>query len=199
VTALPTKNYCTPSEKLCFDYPSDWAVKATQFDPQQEGKSEEVAISDQTGKKWLNLQAGLTGVGGTCGEEPGSLTKILKTYTTKVQGSYLVSEASKEYVQSTAYAVSFISFNGEKWSQTFELNNSKTVTKPGTIGMCDTGLAVINGKNADSGLGDGKHGAFSFTNHFSDDTYDTEATATAASETPEATKAYEILRSVHYE
>jgi hypothetical protein len=202
-TTPALKSYCTPLEKLCFDYANNWTYKADKVDGAVDGVSEIITISDADGKTWLRLQAGLDGIGGTCGNDDNSYSKILKTHTTDITGAYLVSDATKDYVVDTVYAINWITYSGanKNWTIDMELNNSKAAPTVGKIDVCDLGLGVFAGKNiklADS------HGAGAtsfkyYSNNSTDSTYATEAAAAAALETPEAKKAYAILQSAHYE
>jgi hypothetical protein len=198
----PLKNYCSPVEKLCFDYPNDWTVKSEVVDGDTDGVAERIVVSDQTGKSWLRLQTGMGGLGGMCSNEDKSYSNILKTHTTKVTGSYLVNQVAKDYMVDTAYALSWITYSGtnKNWTIDMELNNSKTAQAVGKVDPCDIGLGVINGKNAKAS-GSTTAGAVAFkyyTGKDADTTYSTEAAATAALATPEATKAYTIVESARY-
>ncbi len=202
VTDLPLKNYCSPLEKICFDYPSDWTVKPEQVNNDTDGVAERIVVADQTGKSWLRLETGMGGLGGMCSNEDKSYSKILKTHTTKIAGNYLVNEVAKDYMVDTAYSLSWITYNGttKNWTADMELNNSKTAQAVGKVDPCDIGLGVINGKNAKAS-GSSTAGAVAFkyyTGSNTDTTYSTEAAATAALATPEAVKAYTILESAHY-
>ncbi|MDB5176854.1 MAG: hypothetical protein JWN75_522 [Candidatus Saccharibacteria bacterium] len=201
--AVTPKKYCTPIEKLCFDYPNDWSVASEKVNADTDGVAERFVISDQTGKSWLRLETGMGGLGGTCSNEDKSYTNILKTHTTSVKGSYLVNDTAKDYMVDTAYALSWITYSGtnKNWTMDMELNNSKTAQAVGKVDPCDIGLGVINGKNIKAG-GSATAGAVAFKYYKGNDinvTYATEASATAALSAPEAAKAYDILQSARYE
>ena len=206
VAAKKTKEYCAPQDKLCFDYPADWSVKTTTLNAVADGYAERVVVTDHEGKDWLKLDTGIGGVGGACGDTEGSYTKVLKTYTTKISGSYLVSDASKDYVEPTIYAIATVNYdkNSNKWTTDMELNHSKKTTTVGKIDPCDVGIAVFDGKNVDIDWGDGTHGsgAVSFGAALPDGSgtkYASESEAVASLETAGSKKAFEILRSARYE
>jgi len=196
------KKYCSLSEKLCFDYPDDWTISAKKYDATAEGKTDDIIISDSTGKSWLKLTSGLTGLGGTCGEELGSYAKIVKTHTTNLTG-YTVTEPTKDYNVATAYVVNEISYNGKntQWSTNMFISTSKAAMTIGNIGICDIGIPAIAGKNAATGLPDNGHGALTFGLYYGENgnyTYKTEADAAAALSSDAANKAFAILQSAHY-
>lgn len=198
-----TKKYCAPVEKLCFDYPSDWTATSKTVDGDTDGMMEQVVVSDQTGAPWLRLETGMGGLGGMCANDDGSYSKILKTHTTSIQGAYLVNEVAKDYVTDTAYALGWIVYSGtnKNWTIDMELNNSKTAQTIGKVDPCDIGMGVLNGKNAKASGSDTAGGvAFTyFTGKDTEQTYPTEAAASAALATAEAVKAYDILQSARYE
>ena len=203
MVASPLKKYCTPIEKICFDYPNNWSYTSQKVDGDTDGLSERIIISDQTGKPWLRLQTGLTGVGGSCGNEDNSYIKIFKTHTTKITGSYLISQAAKEYMVDTMYVVGWTSYNGtdKKWTANMELNNSKAALSVGKKDICDLGIGVFNGKNAKI-AGTDNIGAIKFglnKDGNTDSIYETESDATNALSAPDAMKAYDILQSARYE
>jgi hypothetical protein len=199
--AVITKSYCTPIEKICFDYPDGWQVAlVTSHSPQSDGAVERVSIANKAGIKQLELTTGATGVGGTCGDDgAGSIARVLKTQPTKITGSYLANAETKDYFLPTVYAVSLISYNAndKTWTTRMELNNSKSIVPAGTIGYCDAGIGMINGKNAT--VGDTKGDImFAEASTIEQKTYNTEAAAKAAVSSPDADQAYAILSSAHY-
>ena len=163
-TTAATKSFCTPIEKLCFDYPEDWNVKSESVNQENNGVTERFVINDDTGKPWLRLQTGMSGVGGACGNEDGSYIKVLKTHTSGVSGKYLVVEGTEQYYDDTAYAVGLISYNGtsKKWSIDMKLNNSKATHSIGKIDVCDAGFGVLSGRNAKIDTASSSIGALSF-------------------------------------
>jgi hypothetical protein len=202
------KTYCTPLEKMCFDYPNDWSVTPANVSEANDGKAEQIAISDDSGKQWLELQTGLTGVGGACGDG-GSTIEITKSNPTKVT-NVTVSDAGKAYYGTTQYAISYITSPSSggtinDWSINMELNGALSDTKTGKLdSLCDIGLPIFEGRNADDGLNDGKHGYIEFSNTFDGDNksyrgFSSEAETRAFLAQPDATKAYAILQSAHYE
>ena len=202
VDKVTTKTYCAPLEKLCFDYPSDWTVKADDM-TDKEGIAEHVVVSDEAGQAWLLLQTGMSGLGGACGNEDNSYTKILQTHTTAVTGNYLVSEATQDFMTDTAYAVSWVTYNGtsKQWTADMELNNTKIVQGIGKIDPCAMGVGVINGKNALWSSAATSPGALEFkyyTGADTDATYGTETAAAAVLNSASAKKAYAILQSAYY-
>lgn len=204
--SLNPKQYCTPVEKFCFDYPGNWTVSLTQSNPKQDGVGEAVTVSDESGKKWLQLTTGMGGVGGACGSTKGSFTKILKTYTTKINGTYLIRPGAEEYITPTVHAVSAVSYDEytKAWMPILQLNTSKASAKVGKMDICDLGIAVFPGKNTDVKWDDGSHSSGSIAfGLYADDThttleYKSEAEATAFLDTKSAQKAYVLLRSAHY-
>lgn len=203
--ASQPKSYCAPIEKICFDYPSEWSLKSAQVSQENDGIAERIVVSDQDGKPWLKLETGLTGVGGACGNDDGSYVKILRTHTTNIQGDYLVGEASAPYADNVAYAVGWAVYSGtnKSWAVDMELSTAKATHSVAKIDACDTGLGIINGKNAkiDPSL-DGK-GALTFKYYLgsgaTSPVYASEAEASAALMSPGAMQAYDILKSAHYE
>lgn len=197
-----TKAYCTDIEKLCLNYPLDWKVTAQKVDNQTDGLAERIVVSNKAGEAWLRLETGMGGLGGTCDSSDGSYSKILKTYTTKVAGTYLVSEATKAYFVDTAYAVGWVMYNGttKRWTMDMELNNSKAAETIGKVDSCALGLGVLNGKNAKAeGSDTAGSVAFKYYTGKDDTTYASEAEATKALGSADALAAYTILQSAHYE
>lgn len=198
-----TKTYCAPVEKLCFDYPSAWKVSTESVDAESDGMTESVRIADEKGQSWLHLQTGLTGVGGACGNDDNSYTKVFSTHSTAIEGSYLVTEGTAQWNSDTVYAASWMTYSGtlKNWTIRMELNTAKAVQSIAKIDPCDVGLGVINGKNAkaESMSSPGpfvfKYDAGANTNK----TYANEAEATAALSTADAKKAFAILQSTRYE
>jgi hypothetical protein len=196
------KSYCTPLEKLCFDYPHDWTVTSEDVNADTDGVDERFIIKDQAGKPWLRLATGLNGIGGSCGNEDNSRVNIVKTHTTKITGSYLVNDVAKEYLVDTVYAVVSIGDDTTgRWGYNMYLNNSKVIQSVGKVDPCDIGLSVFNGKNTKI-TGSETAGAIKF-GLYTDDTpgatYANESDVTAAFSAPDATKAYNILQSTRYE
>jgi len=205
-TVLPqsqSKTYCTPLEKLCFDYPSDWKVGSVKVTPDSDGMMERIVISSASGKPWLRLETGLTGIGGTCGNTDNSYSKILKTHSTTIHGSYLVHDGTEEWWSDRVYAVGWTTYSGsdKDWTIHMNLSSAKAVQQIGKLDPCDIGIGVIDGKNAKAD-GMSSAGALAFeyyTGTDGDTTYTTEADATAVLTSADAVKAYDILQSAHYE
>lgn len=199
-----TKTYCAPLEKLCFDYLSTWTVKSEAVNSASDGIAERVVVSDDTGTPWLSLQTGMGGIGGTCGADDGSYSKILETHTTGIHGSYLVNESAKDYMVDMASAIRWISYDAtaKHWTGSMELNDSTASQSVGKVGPCDIGIGVINGKNAKA-EGSNQPGAVEFSYYTGKNanptTYATEAEASAALSTTAAMKAYAILTSARYQ
>lgn len=202
--AISTKKFCAPLEKLCFEHPTSWTVTSEAVNQQDNGISERFVVADESGKPWLRLETGLSGVGGSCGNEDGSYAKILKTHTSGIAGSYLVNAGSEQFSDPAAYAVGMITYNGtsKKWTMSMNLNTSKATHAIAKIDVCEVGLAVLNGKNAKFDPSVDSVGAVTFGYYHGskdDPTYATEAEAAAALSSAGATKAYDILQSARYQ
>lgn len=208
--AVALKTLCTPKEKICFDYPSNWSADLTELDVDNTSVAERVLVSDDSGKQWLKLETGMSGLGGACGgdgSEDGSYVKILQTHTTAITGSYLVGTytgaSSRE--SDTAYAVGSLSYNGtaKNWTVDMELNNAKVVENVGKISPCsDAFYYILKGKNAAWSSSSKEPGAVVFkynTGSSKTETYATEADASAVLQSANGKKAYAILQSAHYE
>lgn len=202
------KTLCTPKEKICFDYPSNWSAKLTELDADTHSVAERVIISDDSGKQWLKLQTGMSGLGGACGgDDDGSYSKVLRTHTTAVTGSYLVGsyEGASDKVADTAYAVNLLDYSGtaKNWIIRMELNNAKAVQNVGKIDACAaTFYSILNGKNAAWNSSSKEPGSVVFSYNTGSATiekYPTEAAATAVLQSANGKKAYAILQSAYYQ
>lgn len=204
------KTLCTPKEKICFDYPSNWSAQLAELDVDTGSVAERVVISDDSGKQWLRLRTGMSGLGGACGDDgksDGSYSKVLQTHTTAVTGSYLVSayEGASNMESDTAYAVSRLDYSGiaKTWTIKMELNHAKASQTIATIGPCDaTFYNILNGKNAAWSTTSKEPGSVIFNYYTGSDTaekYSTEAAAAAIIQSANGKKAYAILQSAHYQ
>ena len=201
--APSTKTYCAPVEKLCFDYPSAWKVSSEPVDAESDGMVESIRVSDEKGQAWLHLETGLTGVGGACGNDDNSYTKVLSTHSTAIGGSYLVNEGTSQWNSNEAYVASWATYSGTRknWTIDMELNTAKAVQSIGKIDPCDVGLGIVNGKNAKA-EGMSSPGPFVFkydVGSNTNKTYATESEAAAALAADGATKAFAVLQSARYE
>lgn len=193
-----SKSFCAPLEKLCFDYPSNWSVKTDDISDESGALAEQFTISDNQGKPWLRLQTGMTGIGGACGGDDGSYTKVLKTHTTGI---------TESSTKTAVYAVSFLQYNAgltdtkKFWTVNMALNDSKASQNVGKIGLCDLGINIITGRNAKTpdASGVGAVGFGYYIGSANADSYASEAEASAALTSDSASKAYAILQSAHYE
>ncbi|GEM_PF-2409061 len=181
------KSFCAPLEKLCFDYPDDWVVTAQKVDAETDGVMERFVISDASGRAWLKLDTGMTGVGGACGNDDNSRVKILKTHSTAID---------------TAYAAGWAAYNGtaKNWTINMQLTTAEAAQKIGELDPCDVGLGILNGKNAKAdGIPSPGALAFRYAMSVGDaPTYTSEAAASEALSSADAVKAYDILQSAHY-
>jgi hypothetical protein len=205
VASVATKSYCAPLEKICFDYPSNWSVIAAKVDPENDGVAEKMYVADETGKKWLMLETGLSGVGGACGNNDGSYTKVEKTHTTTIAQTNTTADA-KKYSADSVYAVGWITYSGtdKNWKVDMGLRGSKAATEIAKIDPCDLGLGVVGGKHASGVAGSDVAGPLLFNDYAGEGadsmpTYKTEAEATAFLASSNAGKAFDILQSAHYE
>ena len=170
--------------------------------------AETIAIKDSANKKWLQLQTGMSGLGGACGSEEGSYTRVLETHTTALKGAYLSStntEAAK-YTGDQAYAVKSISYNStaKLYMASLKLYVTKAAANVGSMDACALGLGIFPGKNVTIKYVDDTtdHGAIAFGSSNGDainEDYATEKEAVAALQTADANKAMSILKSVRYE
>lgn len=199
------KSFCAPLEKLCFDYPSNWTVKSESVNPDKDSVAEKIFVQNEAGKSLLELQTGMSGIGGTCGSnDDGSYVKIVQTHTTAVTGSYLVDKVAEKYVSTTAYAVSSLSYDGttKDWTVSMDLNSNKSVQTVGKIDPCDVGLGVLNGKHAAWSSSTTEPGGVVFEQYNEGNTmprYGSEAEAMAVLNSSDGKKAYAVLQSARYE
>jgi hypothetical protein len=199
-TAVSKKEYCTAIEKLCFNYPEDWSVSATQeigtLDPTTP-TMDQVQIKNKAGETYLYMTTGISGIGGTCDPSENVDVTILETHTTGIQGDFL-SSGMESVTSSTAYAVEHVE-RTEKTSSQYTVGmhilNSNDVIKPGTVNWCSIGYGMFRGKTQD---GDVKFATSGFGIESTTRTFSSYDDAVKFLNSDDAKTAYDILVSAHY-
>ena len=198
-------SYCTKAEKLCFDYPSDWKVETVVVDTAEPGASfDKLKISSPDGAMVLQLQTGISGLGGTCPEEVQTSVYVLdSTPIAGLTGYKTDYRQDQAVVSRTVYKV-----EEEKFVAALYVTAAPDYAKSGTIQACGIGFSqFLDGKNSVVSSDYDSAGAMSI-GYTGIDFYSGESQATIYSSVDSAKAAYKtdtyvqaaaILSSLRYE
>jgi hypothetical protein len=200
VKQVELKEFCTEAEGLCFKYPVDWTVESSVDYSAEKTigfSADRVTIKNKSGKPYLYIRTGISGIGGACLEDESKYTTIVEAHTTKITGNF-VQEQSPDYLGDTVYAVKYI---GEdkvqpgKYQSGMFMTATKKATIPGKVYVCDVGYQMFYSKRVASSV---EFSTSSDSRGMAENTFDSYDEAKKGLSTPDSLAAYEILKSAYY-
>lgn len=190
------KTYCAEHEKICFEYPGGWTVTKEDAPELEEGvKTDMLAVASPDRKLSLKLWTGVSGIGGTCGDDPGTATVLEPIPVASLSGY------SDEYNVDEPYVLRSPLLKGDSYAAEIVVSTNKDTHVVGSVNACAVAFAhFFAGRNVVYSYGSAGAIMFGDTgNETSSPKYSTLAEAQAAFETDNYKQAASILASLHYQ
>lgn len=148
-TAAKLQEYCVKNEKICFDYPSDWSVAATELNQPEitTTPGDKLEIKNASGSTVLKLQTGYGGLGGTCEDATGEKTVVKEAVATNLDAKAVSGEESK-FLVPKLYVTKVVAYDDKSFSANVYLTNNKeyvTLGEKSVLGICFSPL--FTGRN----------------------------------------------------
>jgi hypothetical protein len=201
--AVDYVTYCTPAEKLCFEYRDDWKLESLEpFETEPGASVDNLRLVSPDEAFALTLTSGISGLGGTCSEEAAKdVTVLTPTPILALTGF------EDEYNQDRAeVARTIFTSDTAGYIASLYVTTSPEYTEEGTYKYCGTGFSqYVSGKN--STISDDFEGAGVFRFGYTaasfygepEKSYETLDAAKAVYETDNYTQAATLLASLRYE
>lgn len=196
-------SYCTPAEKLCFEYRKGWKLETLEPVGTEPGASvDNLRLTSPDGTLDLNLTSGISGLGGTCSEEFAKDVTVLSPVP--IPG---LTGFEDEYNQDMAeVARTIYTSDTGGYIAALYVTTSPDYTKAGTYKYCGTGFSqYVTGKHSVVSSEFEGAGAFRFgytgSSYYgeADDGYATLELAKAAYESDNYQQAAALLATLRYE
>lgn len=191
-TTVPkTTEKCLTHEKLCFDYPENWSVAASEVQPSADyPKSDKALIKNASGATVLTVETGATGLGGAC--DPDTKDMLMVKEAQKVNAAAGVVDASTK--STDIYAIKAVYHDVAKGYASYMFLSS-SINKSGDITTClPTLFGLYGARNV-------ANSSVAFTNQPLDEDQHfvaSEHDATSALDSSDSVAAFKVLRTAHY-
>ena len=190
-----------PNEKLIFSIPESWKAEVeTVADTEYDGPARDKAsIKNADGAIVLNIESGISGIGGACEGEPETSLNAVSATKTKI--TRVVSGEDKDIRSSDIYAVqSYLHSPSYGYLPVVFLTDDISAKTVGVANKtCFPGYAALyQGKNVSSLVG---VSTATIVSGDATDTFDFQKTkeqAVSMLENGDLHQAYEILKTAHY-
>jgi hypothetical protein len=195
--------YCTPAEKLCFEYRDDWKLESLEpFETEPGASVDNLRLVSPDDAFALTLTSGISGLGGICSDEAAKDVTVLAP--TPILG---LTGFKDDYNQDGAeVARTIYTSDTAGYIASLYVTTSPAYTEAGTYKYCGTGFSqYVTGRNSVissefDGAGTFRFG-YSASSYYGEPekSYETLDAAKAVYETDTYTQAATLLTTLRYE